>query len=157
MFAYLRGQWRGLGHNPLGAFSVLGLLALMLFQVGSGLVSDDNIAFSWSLKNLVSQDFADLMTGLHQYNVWVIVGLVSLHVLSIIFYGLVKRDNLLLPMIIGTKAVHDPALESARGGGWLAFIVAVAIAGGAVWAASGGLISPPPPPPPAAQEAAPAW
>lgn len=27
--AYLRGQWRGLGHNPFGAISVLGLLALL--------------------------------------------------------------------------------------------------------------------------------
>jgi cytochrome b len=155
VLAYLRGQWHGLGHNPLGAFSVLGLLTLTLFQVGSGLVSDDNIAFTGPLKNLVSQDVADLMTWLHRNNVWVIVGLVSLHVLSIIFYALVKKDNMLFPMITGVKTVHDPALESARGGGWLAFIVAVAIAAGAVWAASGGLNPPPPPPPP--QQETPAW
>jgi cytochrome b len=29
---YLRGEWRGVGHNPLGAFSVFGLLGLLAFQ-----------------------------------------------------------------------------------------------------------------------------
>jgi hypothetical protein len=33
VLAYLRGQWRGVGHNPLGALSVFGLLVLLAFQV----------------------------------------------------------------------------------------------------------------------------
>jgi cytochrome b len=149
--AYLRGRWHGLGHNPLGAFSVLTLLALMLFQVGSGLVADDSISFTGPLKSLVSQDTSDRFTGLHRQGIWLIVGMVSLHLASIVFYFVVKKNDLLRPMLTGTKVVSDPALESARGGGWLAFIVALAIAVGAVWAASGGLNPPPPPPPP------PAW
>jgi len=154
VFAYLRGQWHGLGHNPLGAFSVLGFLILMSFQVVSGLVSDDDISFTGPLKALVSQDTANWFTGLHQINVWLILGLVCLHTLSIVFYAVVKKNNLLFPMFTGVKAVDNPALEPARGGGWLAFIVAVLIAVGVVWAANGGLISPAPPPPP---QAAPAW
>ncbi|HPR06711.1 MAG TPA: cytochrome b/b6 domain-containing protein, partial [Denitromonas sp.] len=31
--AYLRGQWQGIGHNPLGALSVL---AMLLVLVGAG-------------------------------------------------------------------------------------------------------------------------
>ncbi|MDR1660830.1 MAG: cytochrome b/b6 domain-containing protein [Azoarcus sp.] len=154
VLAYLRGQWHGLGHNPLGAFSVLGLLALISFQVASGLVSDDNISFTGPLKNLVSQDAADWMTGLHRLNVWLLAGLACLHVASIVFYAVVKKDYLLPPMITGTKLVDDPALVPARGGGWLAFIAAVAIAAGATWAANGGLNPLPPPPPP---QTAPAW
>jgi len=153
VFAYLRGQWHGLGHNPLGAFSVLGLLALMLFQVASGLVSDDNIAFTGPLKTLVSQATADQLTGLHKLNVWLIAGLVSLHTLSVIFYFVVKKKNLLTPMFTGYKTVDDPALQPARGGGWLPFVLAVLIAAGAVWVANGGLNPPLPPPP----QAAPAW
>ena len=155
VLAYLRGQWHGLGHNPLGAFSVLGLLALMLFQVASGLVSDDDISFTGPLKTLVSQSAADLFTGLHKLNVWLIIGLASLHMLSILFYFVVKKNDLLTPMLTGHKTVDDPALESARGGGWLPFVVAVLIAIGVVWAASGGLNPAPPPPPP--PQAAPAW
>ncbi|MCL2162539.1 MAG: cytochrome b/b6 domain-containing protein [Betaproteobacteria bacterium] len=154
VIAYLRGQWHELGHNPLGAFSVLGLLTLMLFQVASGLVSDDNIAFTGPLKALVSQSTADRLTGLHLLNVWLIVGLVSLHTLSIIFYAVVKKNNLVSPMLTGHKTVDDPSLESARGGGWLPFVLAVLIAAGVVWAANGGLNPAPPPPPP---QTAPAW
>ena len=32
LLTYVRGQWRGLGHNPLGALSVLALLAILIFQ-----------------------------------------------------------------------------------------------------------------------------
>ena len=152
VFAYLRGQWSGLGHNPMGAFSVLGLLALMLFQVGSGLISDDNIAFTGPLKTLVSQTIANQFTALHKLNVWLIAGLVGVHTLANLFHTFVKKDNLVLPMFTGYKTVSDPALEPARGGGWLPFILAVLIAVGAVWIADGGLNPPPPPPPPP-----PAW
>ncbi|MDR0563494.1 MAG: cytochrome b/b6 domain-containing protein [Azoarcus sp.] len=154
LLAYLRGQWHGLGHNPLGAFSVLGLLALMLFQVCSGLVSDNEAGFAGPLKNLISHEMAVFLTGLHTKNIWLIIGLVSLHVLSIAFYFVAKNNNMLTPMFTGYKTVDDPALEPARGGGWLPFILALSVAVGIVWVASGGLNPPPPPPP---QEAAPAW
>src|SRR5256885_13842207 len=35
---FLRGQWAGVGHNPLGALSVLALFAAVAVQVGLGLV-----------------------------------------------------------------------------------------------------------------------
>jgi hypothetical protein len=57
-------------------------------------------------------------------------------------------------MLTGYKTVDDPAALPARGGGWLAFIVAVLIAAGAVWVASGALN---PAPPPAPAQTAPAW
>ena len=63
------------------------------------------------------------------------------------FHVHVKKDNLILPMITGSKRVRDAALESARGGGILAFFVALAIAVAAVWVASGGTLPPPEPPP----------
>jgi len=154
ILACLRGQWHGLGHNPLGALSVLGLLALLLFQVVSGLVSDDNIAFTGPLKVLVSQTTADLLTRLHKLNVWLIVGLVSAHTLANLFHTVVKKDNLISPMIFGYKTVSDPTLAPARGGGWLPFVLAALIAVGAVWIANGGLNPAPPPPPP---QTAPAW
>lgn len=141
VLAYLRGQWHGLGHNPLGAFSVLGLLALTLFQVSSGLVADDNIFYTGPLKALVSQDASDWFTGLHHLNVWLLGALICLHVASIVFYALVKKHFLLLPMLTGVVETDDPRAEPSRGGGWAALIVAALIAAGAAWAASGGFNS----------------
>jgi len=39
--AYLRGEWTGTGHTPLGALSVVALLAAVSVQVGLGLVAQD--------------------------------------------------------------------------------------------------------------------
>jgi cytochrome b len=56
---YLRGQTRpdehlDVGHNPLGAGSVLALLLLLAVQVGTGLVADDEIANQGPLNRFVS-------------------------------------------------------------------------------------------------------
>lgn len=150
--AYLRGEWRGHGHNPLGAFSVFGLLGVLLFQVLSGLVANDDIAFTGPLYDLVGRDISNLATRWHHLVVNVLLALVALHVAAILFYAHVKKDNLVKPMVLGWKASEDG--ESARGGGVLAFLLALAVAGLAVYGASGAWL--PEPPPPAAVET-PAW
>lgn len=150
--AYLNGEWRGLGHNPLGAFSVLALLAAGLLQVGTGLFGNDDIAFNGPLYPLVSKETSDVLIGWHARTVWLLLTLVALHLAAIAFYARVRKDNLLKPMITGWK---DGTGESAQGGGLVAFVVACTVAGLAVWAASGALNPPPPPPPPPAET--PAW
>jgi cytochrome b len=55
--AYLSGQWRGEGHNPLGALSVFGLLGVLGVQL-TGLVANDDIAFRGPLYDLVGNDGA---------------------------------------------------------------------------------------------------
>jgi cytochrome b len=112
VLAYLRGQGRAehrVGHNPLGAFSVFGLLAILLLQVGTGLFSDDEIAFTGPLASLVSGDTVSLATGYHK-NVGklIVLALVFLHLGAIVFYKLVKKDNLVRPMISGDKQMDSP-------------------------------------------------
>jgi len=146
---YLRGQWHGLGHNPLGGWSVLALIGLFGFQAGTGLFATDDIAFNGPLYTAVSSDWSERLSSWHRMTEWGLYGLVALHVLAIIFYRVVRRDNLVLPMITGRKTVSDEGLaaEEPRGGGINAFLFAVAVAAGVVWIATGGLLPPPPPPP----------
>lgn len=153
--AYLRGQWQGVGHNPLGALSVLGLLAVLIFQVVSGLVANDDIAFEGPLFALVSKDTSDWLSGLHRQSMWVVLGLVVLHVAAILYYAHVKKDNLVKPMITGVKEMREAEGDHAQGGGVLALVLALGVSAAVVWAASGGAL--PPPPPPAPAEATPAW
>jgi cytochrome b len=114
---YLRGRARPehrVGHNPLGAFSVFGLLLILLLQVGSGLFSDDEIAFTGPLVGLVASDTVSLATSYHK-NVgkFGVLALVVLHILAIAYYRVAKKENLVRPMIVGDKQV--PALvASAR-------------------------------------------
>ncbi|MBK1701607.1 cytochrome b/b6 domain-containing protein [Thiococcus pfennigii] len=153
VLAYLRGAWQGVGHNPLGALSVLALMAVLFVQVLLGLFANDDIAFRGPFNPLVSGETSDLITGLHRANGWLIVALVSLHVLAILYYTLVRKDNLVRPMITGRKSVADPNArdtESLRGVRLsIAFVIAVSFAAVVVWMASGGpmtVLAPPPPP-----------
>ncbi|MFP5440284.1 MAG: cytochrome b/b6 domain-containing protein [Gammaproteobacteria bacterium] len=153
---YLRGNWHGQGHNPLGALSVLALLALLGAQAVTGLFANDDATFSGPLAGLVSGDTGDLLTSLHHLQALLIMLLVLLHLGAIGWYARVKKQDLIRPMITGQRDVDDADPENAGasdagGGGWLALVIAVAIALAAVYVASGAWIPPPPP------VQAPAW
>jgi cytochrome b len=151
--AYLRGEWQELGHNPLGALSVLALLSVMGLQAATGLFSNDDIAFEGYLASLISSGLSSKITGIHELLEKVLLLLVAAHVGAIVFYVRVKKHNLVQPMLTGWAAGKPD--QSATGGGALAFVIAVLIAASTVWAASGALLPPPPPAPPPA--ASPAW
>ena len=114
--AYLRGQSRpehNVGHNPLGMFSVLALLLILLAQVGSGLFADDEIAFTGPLAGLVSGDWVGQATSYHKkVGKLILIALVALHLGAIAFYKLVKKQNLVRPMILGDKTVATPVPAS---------------------------------------------
>ncbi len=158
---YLRGQWQGIGHNPLGALSVLALLGLFGFQAVSGLFATDEIAFNGPLRPLVSSDWSNQLSSWHRRTEWYLHGLVALHIAAIVFYRLFRKEDLVRPMITGRKHVAPElaAIEKNQGkedsgkkSRAVAFVVAVAITGGVIWAANGGLIAPPPAPEPPAYD-----
>lgn len=151
--AYLRGEWRALGHNPLGAFSVFGLLGLLAFQVFSGLFSNDDITFVGPLFDLVSKDLSNQLTGLHKQASTLLYVLIGMHLVAIAFYARVKKDNLIKPMITGWKEAEYG--DSAQGGGLLSLVFALIVAAAAIYGASGAWLPEPPPPPPAAET--PSW
>ncbi len=92
-----------LGHNPLGALSVLGLLLVVLVQTSSGLFTDDEISFQGPLSHFVSSEIASWLTGLHEFNSNLIYALVGLHLLAIFYYQKVKKQDLIRPMLTGDK------------------------------------------------------
>ncbi|MGD2019707.1 MAG: cytochrome b/b6 domain-containing protein [Thiohalocapsa sp.] len=151
VLAYLRGRWRGEGHNPLGALSVFALLGVLSWQAVSGLFSNDDIAFEGPLADLVSSGTSTWLSGLHRQGLWIILGLVGLHLAAIAVYAL-RGKNLVKPMLVGWKESDDPTVRSAKGGKLWALLLALALAAVVVWAANGGLLPPPPPPAPT-----PAW
>jgi len=117
--AYLRQRGHPdhlVGHNPLGALSVFGMLAVLFAQVGTGLVSDNEEAFTGPLNRFVSNATGLGATWYHQaIGQWLIVGLVVLHVGAILFYLLKKRENLVRPMVRGDKEAAPGTASSADG------------------------------------------
>lgn len=112
ILAYVRGRladdsWHEVGHNPLGSLSVLALLLAAALQVGSGLFANDQIFNAGPLANDVSDRTSAILTFYHTtIGQPLIYGLVGLHLAAILYYGLVRRKNLVAPMITGDKLVE---------------------------------------------------
>ena len=106
------------GHNPVGALSVLALIAILLTQAILGLFANDDVMIEGPLYTLVSKATSDRLTGWHQANVYVLLGLVGLHVTAVLYYLLARGENLIRPMFTGHKerepdtAYETPALTS---------------------------------------------
>jgi cytochrome b len=140
--AYLKGQWHGEGHNPLGALSVLALLGTLTLLVVTGLFANDDIAFEGPLYALVGKEFSDQVAGIHRLMEPLIILLVFAHLAAIVFYARVKKQNLVRPMMTGWKVGTG---ETAKGGGALPLCVALVIAFAAAYGASGAWLPPAPP------------
>ncbi len=139
---YLKGQARpehSVGHNPLGAGSVFAMLLVLMAQVGSGLMSDDEIAFAGPLTRFVSGEWVSLATWWHKdVGKWLLLALVLLHIAAILFYLYKKRENLITPMVRGDKLLaHDmPSARDDNGSRVLALLLFALCAGVGYWISS---------------------
>lgn len=112
---YIRGSGKpehSVGHSPLGALSVFALLMFLAAQVSTGLMSDDEVAFSGPLTHLVSNATVELATFYHAaVGKWVILGLVLLHIGAVIFYQR-RQHKLINAMVHGDKTLALAAPSS---------------------------------------------
>jgi cytochrome b len=112
---YLKGQGKpehGVGHSPIGAGSVFAMLGFLVAQVGTGLLSDDEIAFSGPLTRFVSNATVSLSTNYHKnIGKWVLLALVVLHIAAIVYY-LSRKHNLVGAMLHGDKELVVKAPSS---------------------------------------------
>lgn len=99
----LKGQGTAFhaGHNPLGAWMVVALLAIVLLQGATGLFATDDIMTEGPLMGLVSGSTAETLTTIHHLLFNGILLLVALHVGAVLFYRLAKRTNLIKAMVVG--------------------------------------------------------
>ena len=141
VWRYLRGASRpdehhDVGHNPLGALSVFGVLVLLALQVGTGLFADDEIANTGPLQKFVSGATSLALTKWHKgYGQWLIIAMIVLHVGAILYYLTAKRRNLIKPMLTGDKQLVAPAphaVDSTRSR-TLAVVLLAACAGLVGW------------------------
>jgi cytochrome b len=127
-----KGHEAYLGHNPMGAWSILAMLTVLGIQTGTGLFANDDIFTEGPLFHLVSKKTSDWLTAIHRINQDILMALVVLHLTAILFYWAVKRENLILPMITGRKhwhqAVRDADRHPAR-----ALVLAAILAAGVYW------------------------
>jgi cytochrome b len=122
------------GHNPLGGYMVVALVAALSLQAATGLFANDDILTEGPLAKLVSKATSDRLTSIHNANEWVLYALVGMHVLAVLFYRVRFREALVAAMISGIKRL--PARHAGEGIGATPHARAAAIAavcGLAVW------------------------
>jgi cytochrome b len=77
------------GHNPLGALSVLAMLCLLLLQVASGFLSDDEISLAGPWAAWAPASWVARATHYHtEIGKVLLIILLTLHVLSVLYYRL---------------------------------------------------------------------
>lgn len=119
--AYLRGDSGPggryeVGHSPLGALSVFALLVLLVLQVATGLVADDEVATVGPLNRFVEPVLGLAASTWHKrVGQYAIIALAVLHVAAVLYYLRAKRRNLIAPMWHGDKLLAPGTPASADG------------------------------------------
>lgn len=139
-FAQLRHFMRrepdhGIGHNAAGGWMVVAMLLALAVQVGTGLCANDEVRVEGPLAEWVGPEWSDWLSHVHAVTFTVIEVAILAHVAAVLAYALVKRHNLVAPMITGRKRLpasvrpprmRGPALAAAVlgvAGGIVAFVV----------------------------------
>ena len=131
VLAYLRGGEAGsAGHNPLGGWSVLALLSLLLLQAVSGLFNSDDVLFSGPLYYAASTGFRDAMGVVHEVAFNLLLALVALHIMAVLYHQLVRGERLLGAMILGRAEGREGILPSVP---WWRALIILALIALALW------------------------
>jgi cytochrome b len=128
---YVRGRaGAAFGHNPLGGWSVVLMLLLLAVQVGLGLfATDEDGLVSGPLSHLVSYDSARILAHRHETVFIILACVIMLHIAAILYYRLVRRDDLITPMVTGRRAAAASG-EAMAGAPLWRLLLAVALAAG---------------------------
>jgi cytochrome b len=120
------GELLDVGHNPLGAASALLMLAWLALQVGSGLIADDEVAFTGPLIRFVSSETSLSWTAHHKaLGQWGLYALIGLHVLAVAWHSVLDHGRLLRAMLTGDKPL-PPGIQASRDSG-LTRLLALAV------------------------------
>lgn len=125
------------GHNPLGGWSVVIMLAVLAFQVVSGLfaVDVDGIE-SGPLADRVDFDTGRWFATWHEASFALLEVLIAAHVFAIMYYLFYKRSNLIMPMITGRgRRTSGSVLSFASP--WKAVLAGISAAVFAWWVSTG--------------------
>jgi cytochrome b len=100
----VRREPRHIGHNPLGGWMIVMLLATIAVICGTGWLytTDAYWGVAW-------------VGELHEGATDFLIVLVALHVAGVVFTSICQRENLVKAMITGTKRVPDQAPAASAG------------------------------------------
>jgi cytochrome b len=128
-----------IGHNPLGGWSVAGMLGLLVLDLGLGLFAVDVDGDQpGPFAGLVSFDQGRAIAHWHHLVFNTLLALILLHLAAIVFYAVAHRNNLIGPMLTGAKTARADAQPMTRVPLWRLAATAAVSAAAAYVIANGG-------------------
>jgi cytochrome b len=123
------------GHNPLGGWSVLLMLLVLITQIGLGLFAiDEDSLYEGPLSHRVSYESARILAHRHETVFYILLALIAVHIAAILYYRLFKRDDLITPMVTGRGVAAGEDAAAMAPAPWWRFLIAAALAAGATLA-----------------------
>lgn len=126
-----------IGHNAAGGWMVLALLGLLLAQVASGLFANEEPGESYGAHGpyalQVSDALSQFLTSLHGWVFNLILIAIGVHVVAVATYAVLKRHDLVRPMISGFKRLPAKLLPPRLGHPLLALALLAGSAAMAWW------------------------
>lgn len=120
------------GHNAAGGLMVAALVGLIGLQAVSGMASTDDIIFEGPLYGRLPGWLAAILEKIHVPLAIVLLILALLHILVVVLYLVLKRENLVRAMIVGRARLPESVARIAEARGetkgaplWRAFLCAV--------------------------------
>ena len=147
LIAYVKSMFSGtskesVGHNPLGSLMVVVMILMVGLQAGTGLFTEGEI-WAGPYASALDSSITNRLESLHHSNFDYILALIALHIAAVFFYLFKKKQNLIIPMILGRKdASLVPESEQIKSSRlWGALITLIAVSGFVYWLV---FVAPPP-------------
>ena len=123
-------------HSPIGSLAVIAILVAIALQAAAGLVATDvDGLIEGPFAYYVNYEFSRWASDFHvTHQKWVFT-LVIVHLLANAFYYFYKKDNLIGPMLTGTRRIPGhltqtaPRIEAT----WKAVVIALITASILIW------------------------
>jgi cytochrome b len=116
------------GHNAAGGWMVLAMLVLLSAHVGAGLCASDGGGSEGPLAKYVGNAWSNRLSQMHEITFKLILVAIAVHVLAISAYAVLKRQNLVRPMISGKKRLPAATPAPRQVGPVMAIAILVAAA-----------------------------
>ena len=125
-----------LSHSPIGSLAVIAIMIAVIVQVSTGLVSSDvdglvEGPFAYYVSYEISRWAGDVHV---QHERW-LLALIIVHIAANAFYFFYKKDNLVRPMITGSKQVpmQKAPAPPVLAPNWKGLAAAVVVAAAVLW------------------------
>ncbi len=121
------------GHTPTGGWMILLLLLLVGGQALLGLFSNDETDAAGPLYAWVSHATSNRLSGLHEIIGNLLLAAIGLHVLAVVIYKVIFKEDLVRTLITGWRPGAPASAGIAGHRLWLALLIVAVCAGALAW------------------------